>query len=67
MAHTDHSLPCSPDEHNFLPKRQTTISAANKGNYVDISELYCTKCGQVMLLKGAESDEPRVITPRRSN
>jgi len=65
--HDDHNKPCSPDEHYFVPKRQTTIAAGNKGNYVDISELYCHKCGQVMLLKGAELEESRVVIPRRSN
>lgn len=55
--------------HAFVPKRQTTINADRKGQYVDISELYCQKCGQVMFLtgRGQTEDAPRIVTPRRSN
>jgi len=65
MKETEQST-CRVGEHNFMPKRQTAINAGTKGQYNDISELFCTRCGLVMFLQGSEEIKPRISLARPS-
>lgn len=46
---------CKPNAHDFLPKRQATLTVESN-QHIDVSELYCRKCGTVCFLTGRESE-----------
>jgi hypothetical protein len=39
-------IACKPWEHSFVPKKQSTSPST-----IDISEVYCQKCGTVCILE----------------
>jgi hypothetical protein len=44
---------CRPDQHDFVPKKQRT-SSESMANVMDISEVFCRKCGTVCFLTTQE-------------
>ncbi len=46
---------CKPDAHDFVPKRQVT---SPRDGALDITEVFCRKCGTVCFLTTQEPAEP---------
>ena len=58
---------CKPSEHYFVPKKQTTaMGSARDITTVDVSEVFCQKCGTVCFLTTQEPAEQSRITLARS-
>jgi len=50
MTQTERTV-CKPWEHSFVPKKQSTSNVGTGiTNTIDISEVYCQKCGTVCIL-----------------
>jgi hypothetical protein len=51
---------CNPSAHDFVPKKQRT-AVIGTDQVMDISEVYCRKCGTVCFLTQREPEEPSRI------
>lgn len=52
---------CNPSAHDFVPKKQSTAQPTPHTQQMDISEVFCRKCGTVCFLTQREPEEPSRI------